>query len=203
MLALITQGISLGFSAGAIPGPFISYLVSTTLAQGWRRTIKLVFVPLVGDIPIILLAVVVLRQIPPEFIRLIQLVGGLYLLWIAFGAYRQLRAGVMFEANAAGAEQRSFFQGILMAWLGPGPYLYWSTILGPLLITALNDSVGTGIAFLLSFYVPFLLLLAGYVILFDRIRRLDPRVVRGIQIVVVIILVLFGLRLIAQGLGIF
>jgi threonine/homoserine/homoserine lactone efflux protein len=89
-----------------------------------------------------------------------------------------------------------------MAWLGPGPYLYWSTILGPLLISALNESVGAGAAFLLSFYLPFLLLLAGYVILFDRLRRLDPRIVRGIQIVVIIILVLFALRLIAQGVGI-
>jgi threonine/homoserine/homoserine lactone efflux protein len=201
MLALITQGISLGFSAGAIPGPFISYLVSTTLAQGWRRTIKLIFVPPVGDIPIIIIVVVVLRQIPPQFIRGIQLIGGLYLLWIAYGAYRQMRAGVMFDAGAPTPE-RSFFQGILMAWLGPGPYLYWSTILGPLLISALNESVGAGAAFLLSFYLPFLLLLAGYVILFDRLRRLDPRIVRGIQIVVIIILVLFALRLIAQGVGI-
>jgi threonine/homoserine/homoserine lactone efflux protein len=199
MLNLISQGVSLGFSAGAMPGPLQSYLISQTLANGWRKSIIIIFSPLITDGPIILLAVVLLKQLPPQLIRLIQVIGGLYLLWIAYGAWRRYRSGVTLEI-AAQPQSRTLSQGLLMNWLSPGPYIFWGTINGPLLIGALQLSIWHGVAFMLAFYGTFLSILALYVIVFDRLRRLDARFTQIIFLITLAVLVIFGISLVLQGL---
>lgn len=207
MFYFVSQGISIAFAAGAQMGPFTSFLIGRTLAQGWRKSIILAITPLVTDVPIILLAVVILKQFPPELIRGIQLVGGLYLLWIAYGSWRQYRAGKASFKPEAGASDdistaRTLAQGAVMGWVSPGPYIFWATINGPLLIQGLNESVVMGAAFLLAFYGTFIGILCLYVLVFDRLRRIDERVTRGIFLLTLVVMVLFGLRLIGQGLGV-
>ena len=51
MLDLVARGVGLGFAAGANPGPFQNYLISTTLVQGWRKSIIVVLAPIPTDIP--------------------------------------------------------------------------------------------------------------------------------------------------------
>ncbi|MBZ0282064.1 MAG: LysE family transporter [Anaerolineae bacterium] len=201
MFSFISRGISLGFLAGASPGPFQSYLISTTLAQGWRKSLIVILTPLLTDGPIILLAVVVLKQIPSTFISLIQVVGGLYLLWIAYSGWKGFRAGTALQADAS-SERRTLTQGLMMNWLSPGPYIFWATINGPLLVQGLEQSVWHGVAFMVAFYGTFLLLLAAYVLVFDRVRHLDTRVTNTIFLLTLVVMVGFSLSLIGQGLGI-
>ena len=207
MFYFVSQGVSIAFAAGAQPGPFTSFLISRTLAQGWRKSIILALTPLVTDVPIIVVVLVVLKQFPPELIRVIQLVGGLYLLWIAYGSWRLYRAGkASFKPEAVSPDGvspvRTLLQGAVMAWVSPGPYIFWATINGPLLIQGLNQSVLMGLAFLLAFYGTFIGILTAYILIFDRLRRIDERVTRAIFLVTLVIMVLFGLRLIGQGVGI-
>lgn len=200
MLSLISRGISLGFLAGASPGPFQSYLIGITLAQGWRKSLIVILTPLLTDGPIIILAVVVLKQIPPGFISIIQLIGGLYLLRLAYNGWRRFRAGTALQPDAS-TERRTLSQGLIMNWLSPGPYIFWATINGPLLVQALEESVWHGVAFMVAFYGTFLILLAAYVFVFDRIRTLDARVTNAIFLLTLVVMVGFALSLIGQGLG--
>ena len=207
MFYFVSQGVSIGFAAGAQPGPFTSFLIGRTLAQGWRKSIILAITPIVTDIPIVIVVLLILKQFPPELIRIIQLVGGLYLLWIAFGMWRQYKAGqTAFKPEAESSDgvstSRTLAQGAIMGWVSPGPYIFWATINGPLLIQGLNQSVPMGIAFLLAFYGTFVAILCVYVLVFDRLRRIDERVTKGIFLVTLVVMVLFGLRLIGQGIGI-
>ena len=80
MLPFLLQGLTLGFAAGAQPGPFQTYLISQTLSQGWRRTWIAAFAPLISDGPIVALALLVLSQVPDWFQRVLQIVGGLFVL---------------------------------------------------------------------------------------------------------------------------
>ena len=84
---------SLGLSAVSVPGPLQAYLLSATLRAGWQRSIYAVFAPLIIDPPLILLIVFVLGQLPAGVIQVIRLLGGLVLLWIAWGAWGQYRIG--------------------------------------------------------------------------------------------------------------
>jgi threonine/homoserine/homoserine lactone efflux protein len=93
-------------------------------------------------------------------------------------------------------------QGAVMGWVSPGPYIFWATINGPLLIQGLNESAVMGVAFLLAFYGTFIGILSVYVLVFDRLRRIDERVTRGIFLLTLVVMVLFGLRLMGQGIGI-
>jgi len=201
MESFIVRGMSLGFSAGVLPGPFQAYLINTTLTLGWRRSIIIIFSPLITDIPIATLIVFILGQLPAGFIQALRIVGGLFLLWIAYSTWRQYRAGITIGAsnNTNTASQRALLRGILMNFISPGPYLFWSTVNGPLLIEALQQSIWHGFAVLIAFYGTFLTILAATVLIFDRLRRLDERITRGILLLTIVILVWFGATLIVQG----
>jgi threonine/homoserine/homoserine lactone efflux protein len=204
MELLIVGGISMGFLAGMQPGPFQTYVISAALSLGWRRGIVAIFAPLIADIPIILVVVFVLGQaLPPAAKLVLRIVGGLFLLWLAYKTWKQLRAGVTIGGKASDTASHSpLKRAVLMILLSPGPYIAWSTFNGALLLQGLEQSPFHAIAFLAAFYVTFLSLLALLVIVFDRLRRLDERITRAILYLTVLLLVGFGLLFILQGAGV-
>lgn len=205
MLFLIARGFTLGLTAGFLPGPLQTYLIQTTLTQGWRKSIIMVISPLIADTPMILITLFVLAQFPPEFIRVIQIIGGLFVLWLARGAWLNFRSGAGFGAGGETvvmSTRQLLTRTIMINLLSPGPYIFWGTVNGPLLLQGLSESALHGIAFLIAFYGTFLGILAGYVLVFDRLRGIDPRITRALLLIITILLVVFGLSLIGQGLGI-
>src|SRR5262245_41947045 len=136
MLMYLAQGLSLGFSAAVSPGPFTAFLLSQTALGGWRRSLPIAFAPLVSDAPIVAVVLLLLTQLPGWFIRVIEIAGGLLLLYLARGAFDSVRfAGVRFAgvrsadaATAAPPEAASrggsFVKGVAMNALSPGPYLF-------------------------------------------------------------------------------
>ena len=204
MLALITRGATLGLTAGVLPGPLQSYLIQTTLTQGWRQALPLVLSPLIADLPLILFTVFVLAQFPPEFIRVVQVVGGLFVLWLARAAWLTYRAGGAIGAGgeaSAMTTRQLLVRAVLVNLLSPGPYIFWATVNGPLLVQGLRESVLHGAAFLLAFYGTFMGLLVILILVFNRVRSLSPRLTRALLLVIALMLLVFGLTLIAQGLG--
>lgn len=202
MESFIIRGASLGFSAGVLPGPFQAYLINAALTLGWRKSIIIIVTPLIIDIPIATLVLVILGQLPAGFIQALRIAGGLFLLWLAYGTWKQYRAGITLgesDASADSASQRALLRGVMMGFISPGPYIFWSTVNGPLLIEGLQQSLWHGVAVLVGFYGVFLSILAATVFIFDRLRRLDERVTRGILLLTIVILVGFGLSLIVQG----
>src|SRR6266545_8391246 len=92
MWLYIIQGIGYGFVAAAQPGPFQTYLISQTLTKGWKTTLPTAFVPLISDGPIIVLCVIVLNQVPSWLQRFLYIAGGLFILYLAYGAYKSWRS---------------------------------------------------------------------------------------------------------------
>ena len=86
-----------------------------------------------------------------------------------------------------------------MGLLSPGPYLFWGTVNGPILINALHESVWHGAAFLLSFYGTFGVLIAMTILIADRLGTLNPRVRRGLILFTIVILVVFAISLFVQA----
>lgn len=204
MLALIVQAMGFGFSAGVSPGPFQTFLISTTLRDGWRRGLPVCFAPLLTDAPIILLTVALLDGLPPATLDAIRVVGGLfalYLAWVTWRGANQAALSLTADAVPAASARTTLLQAAGANFTSPGPYLFWGTLTGPILVAALDDSIWHAAAFLLAFYGTFIVILVGLVIAFDRLRRLDPRLTRGALRLAALILALFGAALIAQGLA--
>lgn len=205
--AIILSAMSLGFSATSMPGPFQAYLLNVTLNYGWRRGLLVILSPLIIDGPIILVTVFLLGQIPDWAIQFIRVVGGLLLLWIAWGAYQQLRAGANFAAGedklkGNASPKRILGTAMAMNALSPGPYLFWSTVTGPLLLQALDISIWAGIGMLLAFYGTFLGGMAILVIVFSRLGKISPNITAYLLSLTIGLLIWFGTRLIlADALG--
>src|SRR5512141_1920702 len=88
MWIYILEGIGYGFAAAVQPGPFQTYIISQTLTRGWKRTLPAALAPLVSDGPIIALCLLVLSQVPLWFQRFLYMAGGLFILYLAYGAFR-------------------------------------------------------------------------------------------------------------------
>jgi len=205
----ILPAISFGVSATTVPGPLIAYLINTTLTQGWRKALLVVFSPLITDAPIIILMVFILGQMPDNILRLIQLGGGLLLYYIAWGAWKQYQAGITIDTEKAKTEtditqswQRVLATGVMMNFLSPGPYLFWATVNGPLLVSALELSLGHALAFLVAFYGTFMLGLSGWIFLFHHLRRVNQRYLKAIILLTIALLLWFGTSLILSAVGV-
>lgn len=201
VITFFINGLLLATAAGIQPGPFQTYIINTAFTVGWRRGLPVIFAPLIVDGPIILTVVFLFGALPEAFIHGIRVAGGLLLLWIAWGSLTAFRAGTAADAAlTAPASKRGLLgKAVAMNLLSPGPYLFWSTVNGPLLVDALALSPLHGLAFLLGFYGTFLLLLLLTLILFDRLGRLDPRLTRGALLITAVIMALFGIGLLVQG----
>ena len=57
-------GAGFAFGAAVQPGPLQAFLLSRVATAGWRRALPACFSPLLSDIPIALLALLVLGRLP-------------------------------------------------------------------------------------------------------------------------------------------
>ena len=203
----ILPAFSFGMSAAVIPGPLLAYIVNTTLTQGWRKAILVLLAPLLTDTPIIILMTFLLGQMPAAALRLIQVGGGGLLLAIAWGAWQQLQSGAAINLAAADAPppahsgRRVLLTGIVMNFLSPGPYLFWASVNGPLLLQALAVSIWHALAFLFVFYATFLGGLCAWVLLFHHVGRVRDSSLRMVILASMLLLLWFGIGLVADGLG--
>jgi threonine/homoserine/homoserine lactone efflux protein len=199
MLTFLLQGLTLGFAAGAQPGPFQTYLISQTLSQGWRRAWIAAFAPLVSDGPIVALVLLVLSQVPDWFQRVLQIVGGLFVLYLAWGAYQSWRS---FEPDAEIPPQtgpRSLFRAALMNALSPGPYLFWSLVIGPLIVSTWRENPSNALSIVLGFYFAMIGLNFAVVLFFAQAARFGNQARKAMLGLSVLALAGFGLYQLWQG----
>jgi threonine/homoserine/homoserine lactone efflux protein len=194
------QGLLLGGTAASQPGPFQAYLLAQTLSRGWRRTLLAALAPLISDGPILALVILILVQTPSWFLALLQIVGGFFLLYLARGSYRTFQVSQTDSVlPPIGLRQMSLFQAVLVNALSPGPYIFWATIGGPILIDGWRRSPVWGISFIGGFYGALIGGFAAFITLFAVAKRLDPRLNRSLSAISVLALLLFGLYQLWQG----
>ena len=189
----LSQGLVLGGTAAAQPGPFQAYLLSQTLRNGWRRTLVAAFAPLISDGPIVALVLLVLTQTPTWFLNLLRVLGGFFLLYLARTAYLAFRNAGPVQPDAAGPGRQSLLQAALLNALNPNPYIFWGTVAGPILIEGWRQSPASGLGFVLGFYGTLIGGFMAFILLFALAGRLDPGVSRILSGASALLLLLFGL----------
>lgn len=198
MTLYLMLGVVNGFVAAMQPGPFQTYLFSQTLRNGWRRTLPVVLAPLVSDGPIIALVLLVLSTVPSWWVQLLQLVGGVFVVWLALGIYRSWR-DFDAEQNSEQPAQQSVLKAALVNLLSPGPYIYWSLVTGPILLTGWRETPINGFGLLLGFYLTMVVSLVGLVLLCASAGKLGSNINRSLLGVSGIALAGFGLYQIGSG----
>jgi len=204
LVRFFAQGAALGLTAAATPGSLQTLLISETLLGGIQRGARVTLAPLITDAPIIVAVLFVLQRVPPIVVQILSLAGGVFVLYLAWGLWKQWRQGQQATAAVEGAQPigwKGLWRASIVNWLNPNPYLFWTLVGGPTLIAALDQSVWYGVAFLVGMYSVFIggmLLIAA---VFHQARRLGPRMVRGLLLISIGILVIFGVLLIQRGLA--
>ena len=197
----IAQGIGFGFAAAMQPGPLQTYLISQALMKGWRKSLPSALAPLISDGPIIALCLLVLSQVPSWLQRFLYIAGGIFVLYLAYGAYRSWKS---FDPHLPSTETntgQTLLKAALTNVFGPGAYIFWTLVTGPILIRGWREDPFFGVSFLVGFYVTMISSLCAMIILFGSARQLGPRVNRALLGISGIALFCFGLYELWLGIG--
>jgi threonine/homoserine/homoserine lactone efflux protein len=191
-------GLSLGFSAGVIPGPLLAVVVRATLEGGFGAGARVAVGPLITDLPIIGVAVVLAAALPATGLALLGLGGGAFLMWSGVRALRE-PAPAPVEA-AAEPVTGSLRRGAIVNLLNPHPWVFWIAVGVPVLG---DGGVADGIAFLVPFYIMLIgsKLVVAAVVGAGRARLLRGAGYRRALRVSGALLVLAGIALAIEGLG--
>lgn len=179
MTAYLVFSATFGIAAAVMPGPFLAFVISHSLAHGWRRSAPAAFAPLVTDGPIAVVALVLLSQVPPALVQGLRLAGGVFVLYLAFEAFKAYRRFDP-EAPPTAAAAAGLWRAAAVNALSPGPYLGWSLVLGPLFLEGWAKSPASGLAVVLGFYAAMVTALLAMILLFSAARGLGGRVNRAL-----------------------
>jgi threonine/homoserine/homoserine lactone efflux protein len=170
------MGIIYAFAAAVQPGPLQAYLIAQTLSNGWRRTIYSSFAPLFSDVPIIFLMLFILNNVPLIMIHVLQCVGGIFILYLAFNAYKTWRDYDAKKILEIQSGRKTFIKAVMVNILNPNPYIGWSLVMGPILLGAWRSSPLNGIILLLTFYSTLIICTAIIIILFAYAKSIGPKI---------------------------
>lgn len=201
MITYLLLGFTYAFAASIQPGPLQAFIISQTLKNGWRKTLPAAFAPVLSDIPIIILVLLILSNIPHEFLRFLQIGGGLLLLYLAYNSYKTVINYKKLSTDNNIKNDNTLFKAVLVNALNPNPYLGWSLVMGPLFIKGYHESPVNGIALIGGFYFTIVICQMGIIILFGMARNLGPKISRISLGLASIGLAVFGIYLLWQGLA--
>ena len=201
MLSYILVGISYAFAAAVQPGPLQTYLMSRTISHGWKRTMPAAFAPLLSDGPIIILVLFVLSSVSQNVISVLQISGGIFLLYIAFKTWQSYKIYSEKNNPENHSNAKSLMEATLVNLLNPNPYLGWSLVMGPMLIKGWNENPPNGIALIVSFYGTLVIGLALFIRIFAGVKHLGPKVSRALLGISAVILSCLGIYSLYQGIS--
>ena len=150
MISALTTGILFGLSSGLAPGPLLALVVTQTLKHDAKEGMKVAAAPLLTDLPIILVSVFILTRFLNyrSILGGISLVGGLYVLYLAYESLNTRFLSVGFSET----EPRSFRKGWWVNTLSPHPYLFWITVGAPFILKSWEQGLIPPVLFVLSFF---------------------------------------------------
>jgi len=199
MVELLIPGIILGLYAGFSPGPLLLLVISQTFKHGYLEGIKVAVVPIITDLPIVLVSVGFLSLISGYnlLIGSISIIGGLYVAYLAYGSIKT--EGL--SDNIDIEEPRSLKKGITVNLLNPSPYLFWITVGGPIIIKAYKTSSISPLFFIIGFYT----MLVGSKIILAYMTGKSRNLIRPVYVYIMrilgLFLALFAFYLIKEGIG--
>lgn len=202
MLAFLASGLILGFTAGISPGPLLTLVIKQTIEHGKIAGIKVASAPLITDGPIILITFLLFTKIADmrPILGIISLLGALYLAHIGYESFTIQEKNQQIKQ----LPDRSLRRGIITNALSPHPYLFYGSVGGPLMIKALDTSISSIMAFIVSFLI---FLVGTKIVIALMVQRsktfLKSNAFRHINQIVGIVMVVFAMLFLKESLQFF
>jgi len=145
----LVSGIIFGLSSGLIPGPLLTLVISETLKHGIREGIKISIVPLLSDLPIVLVTILILTRLSDirPALGIISILGTIFLIYLAIESLSFRGSDIDAEAKP-----QSVKKGLITNLLNPSPYIFWLSIGAPTVVKAMDIGLLSAFLFIFSFY---------------------------------------------------
>jgi threonine/homoserine/homoserine lactone efflux protein len=146
------KGILLGLHAGISPGPVTTLLITESLLHGRRAGMRIAFVPVLTDIPVICVIIPLLYYLTFDaaaVIGVISMIGAVILGGLSYESFSVTES----RYERGEVARISLLKAVGVNFFNPNLYLYWITICGPLAVSALSHSWAVMFLFLITFYI--------------------------------------------------
>lgn len=197
----LTQGIVFGLYAAVLPGPMQAFLLTQIIRSGWKRALPLALIPLGSDGPVMLSLFFLLSQLPLWFTHVLRIIGGFYILYLAWDAYKTTKKtdDISLSVAPQSRQRVTFLKGITMNLLNPNVYIFWATIGVPTILTGWQISPIHGISFAFGFYGTMIPATMAWITLFGTIGYLKPSIKMTIGRLIIFLLLIVGFSMIITG----
>ncbi len=147
ILNYILTGLILGITAGISPGPLMAVLVSETLKGNIKNGLVISLIPVITDIPLIIVAVLFLKKFENfhTVFNILYLSGGIILVYLGLKDFFIKRISINYKKSTFS----SLKTGIITNLLNPHPYIFWIFIGVPFMI---EGNIYQMLGFVCSFF---------------------------------------------------
>ncbi len=147
VMEYFVTGFILGITAGISPGPLMAVLISETLKGNIKNGLVISIIPVITDIPLIVLLVVFFKQLQYSeiIIKVLSFSGFIVLLY--YGIKDLFTEKVEIDLNVS--KVSSFKKGLITNLLNPHPYIFWGLVGVPFMISGNTVQM---VLFVLSFF---------------------------------------------------
>jgi threonine/homoserine/homoserine lactone efflux protein len=167
--ALFTAGILLGLTEGVKPGPLNTLVISETLRHDWKAGTKVALSPLITDAPIITISAVFWWSATSidGFTAILYFAGANFLLYLGIDGIRTVEITMIGE-DQGDIKTESLKKGIITNLLNPNPWIFWTFIGSPFLVSAWHQGYLRPFGFLIGFFTLLIGTKIGLAILLDK-----------------------------------
>lgn len=150
-MELTLFGCGLGLAAGLSPGPLLTLLVAVSIERGFHAGLRVAMAPLLTDAPIVALALLILKDLPEAFLGGLTFLGGLFVAYLGCRGLRREDPTLPSEEISSTAT-RDLWQGAVVNFLNPHPWVFWMTVGAPTLVSGWRQSPFDALGYLAGFY---------------------------------------------------
>jgi len=150
-MELTLLGAGLGLAAGLSPGPLLTVLVAVSIERGFRSGLRVAIAPLLTDAPIVILALLLLKDLPASFLGGLTLLGGLYVTYLGIQTVRQ-EAPSPLSGEIVPTAFKDLWQGAVVNFLNPHPWVFWISVGAPTLVSGWHQDPMGAVGYLTGFY---------------------------------------------------
>jgi len=144
----------------------------------------------------------ILTRVPVWLVQLLEVAGGIFVVYLAVQAWKSWRTHHSIpDTRTASNSRRTVFQAAFVNLLNPAPYLFWSLVTGPILLTGWREAPANAIGMLSAFYLTMMIACTAIIVLFGMANRFGVKVTRVLQLLSAPALGSFGLYHMVAGLG--
>jgi len=150
-MELTLLGVGSGLAAGLSPGPLLTLLVAVSIERGFPAGLRIAVAPLITDAPIVLLALLLLKDLPESFLGSLTLLGGLFVLYLGIQGLRR-GAPTLQPVEAPPAAAKDLWQGAVVNFFNPHPWVFWISVGAPTLVSGWRQNPWDAVGYLVGFY---------------------------------------------------